>query len=313
MIPKFFVSNAACQKYAGIYPEMKSRWKTIDSCLRNLQSRLELQEVCLPRELTPQNVDHIADVLCKVHSTGHVKRVFDSCINSQKHALSHETPSSPKALESALMAVASMIAAVNLLTSKTAGFVFCNVRPPGHHAGYNSTHGFCFFNNAMVAAQLAQEQGDTVAIVDWDVHHGDGTEDIVRHSSGQNVHFFSVYQSNLFPNVKNDQKMDSRINRYGITHVGDCNSPRVSSAVYHQAFSQMLVDVQKVKPTLIVVSCGFDSADNDPLGNFSLQPSDFSKMTRQLVGLCPRIISVLEGGYETNNLSSCLEGHLQGL
>lgn len=224
-----------------------------------------------------------------------------------------DTEICPASFEAAVHAVGGVLNAVDAVVKKQARNAFCLVRPPGHHATRNCGRGFCIFNNIAAAARHAQRSLGVkrVAIVDWDVHHGNGTQDIFYNDD--TVFYFSTHQSPWFPYTGAHSETGSGRGR-GFT----LNCPVASGAGREEIFeafeNEFLPAMTKFRPELILISAGFDSRADDPLGGLRLTDRDFADLTRMLLGLAGgRVVSVLEGGYNLAGLSSAVGAHVQAL
>ncbi len=214
-------------------------------------------------------------------------------------------------------AIGGVLNAVDAVMTGTLQRAFCAVRPPGHHARPIQGMGFCLFNTVAVAAHYAQRKhgAQRVVIVDWDVHHGNGTQDIF-YSDGS-VFFFSTHQSPWYPFTGH---ADETGEGPGLGTTLNCPFPEgAGMKEIGGAFeTQLLPAIAKFKPDLILISAGFDSRIDDPLGRFRLTDADFATLTKLLRQAADhhcqgRLISVLEGGYNLQGLASAVTAHVQAL
>ena len=219
--------------------------------------------------------------------------------------------------EIALLAAGGVLAAVDAVMERRLDSAFCAVRPPGHHARPAQGMGFCVFNNAAVAARYAQKTHGVgkVLIVDWDVHHGNGTQDIFYEDGS--VFYFSTHESPWYPGT-------GRRDETGRGEGADANlnCPLSAGAGRDEivgAFQDLLVPAaDRFKPELVIISAGFDSRAGDPLGGFRLTDQDFADLTSIMTGIARRhaagrLVSVLEGGYDLRGLASAAAAHVSAL
>ena len=223
----------------------------------------------------------------------------------------------PKSFDAALRASGGVLNAVDAVAAKKASNAFCIVRPPGHHATPAQGMGFCLFDNIAIGARYAQRKYgiDRVLIADWDVHHGNGTQDIF-YSDGT-VFFFSTHQHPWYPGTgAPDETGEDR--GAGMT----LNRPFPAGAgrreILGTFYNELLPAADKVKPELVMISAGFDSRAGDPLGGFLLTDEDFADLTRVMLEIADkyangRLVSVLEGGYNLQGLASAVQAHVQAL
>ncbi len=238
-----------------------------------------------------------------------------------KKAIPHEgivhidadTSASPKSFEAALTAVGGALDAIDAVFAGDADNAFLAARPPGHHAEKNMAMGFCLFNQAAIAARHAQRThgAETVAIIDWDVHHGNGTQDIFW--DDPSVFYLSTHQMPLYPGsgAKNETGAGNIVNAP--------LSPQNGSMHFREAFnSRILTTLRDVRPDLIIISAGFDAHHRDPLAEINLTADDFDWATGKLMEIAGehcdnRVVSVLEGGYDLVGLAESAGAHVRRL
>ncbi len=263
-----------------------------------------------PRAATP---DEIA--LC--HDPAYIRTAREDVEAGLDDLSTGDTAISAKSYDVATQAVGGVLNAVDAVFSGRVKNAFCAVRPPGHHARPAQGMGFCLFNNIAIAARHAQQRhgAQKIAIVDWDVHHGNGTQDIFYEDGS--VLFCSTHQSPLYPFTGHADETGSGKGR-GST----LNLPfpaRTGMSTIGAAFTDRLLPaIDRFKPDLILISAGFDSRINDPLGQFRLTDDDFVTLTRLLMESAAnhcqnRLTSVLEGGYNLQGLASAVTAHVGGL
>ncbi len=227
-----------------------------------------------------------------------------------------DTVVSPPSVEVAKLAVGAVCDAVNRVVSEEASGALCLVRPPGHHALPERAMGFCLFSNIALGAQTALDRGvGRVLIVDWDVHHGNGTQACFY--DDRRVGYFSVHRSPFYPGTGDADETGTN-DGLGTTR----NLPLtfgVSRSDYLAAVAGELEDfADRIKPELVLVSAGFDSHHADPVGSLGLEVEDFQVLSTLVTGIADthaqgRIVSVLEGGYNPPILAECVATHLECL
>jgi len=254
--------------------------------------------------------------LSAVHSTSQIEKVAEIA-GSGGGYLDPDTYVSPNSYEAALYAAGAPLTAVDLIMDKKADNAFCLVRPPGHHATPERGMGFCLFNNVAVAAKYIQSRYslDRIVIIDWDVHHGNGTQDTFY--DDPSVMYFSMHRYPFYPGTGAEEET-GKDSGAGFT----INMP-LSYNTEPQEYLKLFEDVMEqrikpFKPQFILISSGFDAYRLDPISGLNLEASDYNKLTKLTQNIANdccdgRIVSCLEGGYHLLDLPKCIEEHLNGL
>ena len=221
---------------------------------------------------------------------------------------------SPKSYEAALRAAGAVLAGVDLVMEDKTKTVFCVVRPPGHHACSEQGMGFCLFNNVAIGARYAQEKFGVkrVLIVDWDVHHGNGTQEIFH--TDPTVFYFSTHQFPLYPGTGTAEERGAGT----IYNVPIFVSPKAREEVLRAYEETLQIEMEKFQPELVMISAGFDAHQNDPLGGLKLTTQDFVTLTESVKKVADtyakgRTVSVLEGGYNLKAIAESSKAHVDAL
>ncbi len=287
------------------HPERPDRLRAIERGLEaeRFQSLVRVDAPSAPLE-----------ALLRVHPQAYLDALEEAQPREGYAALDSDTVMCPKTVAAVWRAAGAAVAAVDEVMTGAADTAFVAARPPGHHAGARNPMGFCFVNNVAVAARhaLAAHGAERIAIVDFDVHHGNGTQDIFW--SEKNVLFCSTHQAPFYPGT-------GGYNETG-EHGTIVNCPLLAGST-GDAFQEALLDrilprLRDFSPDLILVSAGFDAHERDPLGGLRLTEKDFGEATKRLMDVADRkcrgrIVSLLEGGYDLEGLSRSVSAHIQAL
>ncbi len=287
------------------HPERPDRIRAIEQVLG--ESRFDK----LVREQAPEGT---LDSVTLCHSEHYISELRHIAPQSGLIYLDADTSMSPGTWEAAMRGVGGAVAATDAVMAGTHDNAFVAMRPPGHHAEISKPMGFCFFDHAAIAARHAQRKYGIAraAVVDFDVHHGNGTQDIFW--SDPTVMYCSTHQMPLFPGTGARGERGE--------HDTIVNAPLAAedgSAKFRAAFENaILPQLQKFSPELIIVSAGFDAHYRDPLASLNLRAEDFGWVTRKLMDVADasaggRIVSVLEGGYDLQGLQESVAAHVTAL
>ena len=261
-----------------------------------------------PREATTAE-------LRRCHTAAHLDRIQSASVLGRN--LDPDTGTSTDSWEAALLAAGAGMTAADMIFSGAAGRAFCAVRPPGHHAESDRAMGFCLFNNVAVTARYLQEKHGIkmVGIVDFDAHHGNGTQEIFYEDA--TVLYASTHQWPLYPGTGSEDET-GRGDGEGTT----VNCPLGAGAAlpeFTEAFEEVIIPaLEKFKPEFLLVSAGFDSHRDDPLTDLGLQSGDFGTLTSLIMDVANkhcqgRVISFLEGGYDLRALAASTLSHVTAL
>ncbi len=286
------------------HPENKLRIQSILDRLKKINlSSLEWSE--------PKKFDET--YLKNTHNNLYIEEVKKAFPNKGQFFLDGDTVISPGSKNASYDAVSSIISAIDLVQNRKLKNAFCAVRPPGHHAEYDKAMGFCIFNNVAVGANylIDKYKLNKIAIIDFDVHHGNGTQNIFY--SNEKVLYVSTHQYPHFPGTGASHEKGSHNNIFNIPLPAGTNSNE-----YFDAYEHVIKKLNEFKPEFIFFSAGFDAHKDDPLSNINLKSKDFYEITKRTLiaskDYCKgNVVSILEGGYDLNALAESTEEHIKAL
>lgn len=291
------------------HPERPERF---DAVIQGL-ARAGLTEHLIPVESRAASSEEL--LLC--HTPEYLRMARADVLSGRPQLSTGDTDVTSNSWDVAVSAAGGVLAAVDAVIRGVADNAFCAVRPPGHHATASRGMGFCLLNNVALAARYAQKRHgiERVVIVDWDVHHGNGTQDIFYRDGS--VFFFSSHQWPLYPGTG---RADETGEGEGVGTTMNFPLPAGSGRreILGAVENSLVPAAERFQPELVLISAGFDSRIGDLLGRFTLTDSDFVDLTRTLMEIADRhaggrVVSVLEGGYSLDGLASAAAAHVGAL
>lgn len=291
------------------HPESAARLKNL---IERLEARHALDETM---RFTPREAP--VDLIARVHDPAYIRSIADRSDRGRLFRVDSDTIGGPATYRAARLAVGAVIRAIDAVMAGQVSNAFCAVRPPGHHAERDRAMGFCFFNNVAIGARylLDANHANRVAIVDWDVHHGNGTQQAFY--DDPSVFYLSIHQSPHYP--YSGAHSENGVGRgRGFT----LNIPVAAGAAdadYIRAFKEIVCPaLDRFRPQFILISAGFDAHRDDPLSDTRVTEAGFAEMTRLTMQVAAdhcrgRVVSALEGGYHPDATPASVEAHLRAL
>lgn len=252
--------------------------------------------------------------LALAHPESYIARIKGAVPATGFASLDADTHMSPGSLNAALRAAGANVKAVDMVMGGEVANAFCAVRPPGHHAETEVAMGFCLFGNAVISARHALDRHDLsrVAIIDFDVHHGNGTQDLVW--DDERILFASTHQIPLYPGSGHANETGAHGQVVNVPL-----APNTGGREFREAMERIILPaVQAHKPELVIISAGFDAHRNDPLANLNWEEADFAWATGEILTLAEetaggRVVSTMEGGYDLDGLATSVAAHVRVL
>ncbi len=306
-MPTAFYTHPACLEHdmGSWHPESPAR---LTAVLKALEAEhfSYLQRHAAP-EATFKEMEY-------VHAPFYVEAIFENIPKSGHTHLDPDTAVNPKSGKAALRAVGGLCAAVDEVMTGAVRNVFCAVRPPGHHAETAQAMGFCLFNNVAIAAEHARKKhgAERVAVVDFDVHHGNGTQNYFYRY--RDLFYASSHQWPCYPGTG----MEHETGVYN--NIVNCQlRPGAGSAEFREAYAERILPaLDAFNPDLLLISAGFDAHIRDPLAQLRVETEDFAWVTREMLEIAERrcrgrVVSTLEGGYDLEALAASVSAHVRAL
>jgi acetoin utilization deacetylase AcuC-like enzyme len=292
----------------GAHPENARRLHSILRAIDNDESASKLVRLAP----TPANNEDIA----RCHREDLIYHLESLCQGGETY-VDVDTRVSPHSFEVARLAAGAAVTAVDTVMREEGGRAFCIIRPPGHHATITTAMGFCLFNNAGIGARYAQAKYgvERVLIIDWDVHHGNGTQEIFW--TDPTVFYFSTHQYPYYPGTGSADERGAGKGQGTTLNVP--LSHGTAARDHRRAFTDALREIERrFPPELVIISAGFDSRRGDPLGGLMLEDADFAEMTKEVLRIAEkhasgRVIGLLEGGYNIDLLGESVKSHVLAL
>ena len=302
----FLYTHPACLDHdpGRHHPESPARLRAVLAALDDPEfARLERREA----------PEAAREDLLRVHSRRHVEGILAAVPKTGHIAIDADTVLSPASGEAALRAAGAVVAAVDAVVANEADNAFCAVRPPGHHAEPQRAMGFCLFNNAAIGALRARKVHGLarVAVVDFDVHHGNGTQ--AAFEADGSLFYASTHQYPLYPGT-------GAASETGVGNVVNVPlRPMAGSSQFRLGVTQRILPaLDAFRPELVIVSAGFDAHRSDPLAELMLEEADYTWVTEKLIEIAyrhaaGRVVATLEGGYDLSALAASAAAHLRVL
>jgi acetoin utilization deacetylase AcuC-like enzyme len=321
---EIFMQHHTHNKKDAMRCEVPERVEVIEEALRSANL---MHHVIKPRQATPDEIAlchnraYVNELKRQVAALLVENKKFSRAFDTRKYHFAHipgDFQLSNQSYETSLYAAGAPLTAIEYILTNQTKRAFCIVRPPGHHAHHHTGSGFCVFNNVAIAAKYLSKQNQKVAIVDWDAHHGDGTQELTE--SDPNIYYFSTHKdtaTDFYPG-----KHWGHADQTGMHHnVMNCpvtgNATDCRAGILH-AFTRFEPAMDQFKPNFMLISCGFDAHEKDSLVGLGLKDEDYATLTKTCIRIANkhaqgRIVSVLEGGYNLQALAGAAKAHVEAL